>query len=102
MKLSKLLAPGIRRVRIRPTPRWAVSGPGYGPRLVEADHVWTAEPIGGGKLRLRNLSTDHAPDLGADQVREFLSSPEHGVDGFLRLKSLLILDGRMVRVEPLW
>ena len=89
----------FKRVKVRPLARRFDKN---GRELERLDDVWIIIPNPpGDKITLRNTSTDHILEIGTDHIREYMTDPG-GTDGFLKLKSqIIILQGRGVFVEPL-
>jgi GTPase SAR1 family protein len=86
-----------KKVRVRPIARRIE---GTGRELPLIDDWWHIESSSREKLKLVNPRTSHFVTLGTDHIREFMSDYEGGSDGFLLLKSQIILKGASVYVEP--
>jgi hypothetical protein len=72
-----------------------------GKELERLDDIWLIQGISRDSLTLRNTRTEHLVPIGSDHIREFLTDKSGQSDGFLRLKSEIIIQGREVSLEPL-
>lgn len=82
-----------RHLRIRPLPIVIENGrhrPAYDER-----NLWAVDTDSAGKLRIRNICTDHVKVIGFDNAHEF-REPD-----FLLLKAQLIFKGNSLLIEPL-
>src|SRR5712671_1253871 len=74
-----------------------------GVRQPTNDDEWLVERASSDSVRISNLATGHAIDLGRDHIRSFCSNPSDGPGGavgFLMLRCQVVLQGREVRVSP--
>lgn len=99
MNKNKLKENVGKKVRIIPIPYEQTSG-----GLREIDILWQIVNVfDSGKERaieLSNSTTNHTKKIVLDHVLEYLSDPKFRSDGFLILKSQLIIDYRTVHVIP--
>jgi hypothetical protein len=98
MNREKVATMQHKKVRIRPIARRIE---GTGRELPPIDDVWHIAESSREKFKLVNPRTDHFVVLGADHIREYMTDYGGGSDGFLVLKSQIILKGASVHVEPL-
>jgi hypothetical protein len=87
-----------KKVRIRPIARRIEPN---GQELSAIDDWWQIESSSKEKLRLVNPRTSHVLNLGLDHIKEYMTDFEGGSDGFLALKSQVILKGAGEYLEPL-
>jgi hypothetical protein len=87
-----------KKVRIRPIARRIEPS---GRELPPIDDQWLIENTSKEKVTLVNPRTNHILTVGADHIKEYMTDHEGGSDGFLVLKSQVILKGTSVHVEPL-
>ncbi len=88
-----------KQVRLRPiAKRFKMTGEEQSP----IDYVWRIESTSKDEIALFNDSTGQILRLGMDHIREYLTDRTDGLDGFLLLKSQIILKGPMVYVEPMF
>jgi len=87
-----------KRIKPRPVARRFDE---HGRELERCDDIWIIQGISPDSVILRNTRTDHVLPLGSDHIREYLSDKSGQSDGFLRLKSEIIIQGREISVEPL-
>lgn len=87
-----------KKVRIRPIARRIEPA---GNELPPIDDWWQIESSSKEILRLSNPRTGHVLNLGVDHIKEYMTDPEERSDGFMVLKSQIILKGTGVYVEPL-
>jgi hypothetical protein len=73
-----------------------------GEDLPPIDYVWRIESTSKDEIALFNGSTGHLLRIGTDHIREYLTDRTDGLDGFLVLKSQIILKGPNVYVEPMF
>lgn len=98
MNREKVATMQYKKVRIRPMARRIEP---TGQELTPMDDWWQIENTSKEKLKLVNPRSSHFVILGADHIREFRTDYDGGSDGFLVLKSQIILKGASVYVEPL-
>ena len=72
-----------------------------GRELSPIDDWWLLEEASKDKIKLLNPRTYHSLLLGTDHIKEYMTDQEGGSDGFLILKSQIVLKGSGVHVEPL-
>ena len=87
-----------RKVRIRPLARRIEPN---GVEVSPIDDWWHIENASKASLRLINPRTSHILHLGLDHIKEYMTDSTGGSDGFLVLKSQVILKGTAIYVEPL-
>ena len=87
-----------KRVRIRPIARRIEL---TGRELPPMDDCWQTETASKENLKLVNPRSSHILTLGVDHIKKYMSNPAGGSDGFLVLKSQVIMKGSGVHVEPL-
>ena len=88
-----------KQVRLRPiAKRFKMTGEA----LPEIDYVWRIESTSKDEIALFNGSTGQTLRLGMDHIKEYLTDRTNGLDGFLVLKSQIILKGPSLYVEPLF
>jgi len=95
-KVSKMAG---KQVRTRPIAKRFKQ---TGEALSEIDFVWSIQSTSKDEITLFNASTHHMFKLGMDHIKEYLTDRTNGLDGFLVLKSQIILKGPSVYVEPLF
>jgi hypothetical protein len=88
----------FKRVRVRPMARRIAPD---GTELEPIDDSYIIVDANRDEITLRNPRTSHVFPIGTDHIREFLSDLTGGTDGFLNLKSQIILYAQNVAVEPL-
>ena len=98
MNREKVATMHYKKVRVRPIARRIEPS---GQELPSIDDWWQIESTSKEKLKLVNPRTSHSVTLGADHIREYMTDYAGGSDGFLVLKSQIILKGASVYVEPL-
>ena len=98
MNREKVATMRYKRVRIRPVARRIE---GTGQELPQIDDVWQIAEASREKFKLVNPRTSHFVTMGADHIVEYMTDYEGGSDGFLVLKSQVILKGASAHVEPL-
>jgi hypothetical protein len=98
MNREKVAKMQYKKVKIRPVARRIEA---TGQELPQRDDWWLIENSSREKFKLVNPCTDHFVTLGSDHIREYLTDYAGGSDGFLVLKSQIILKGASVYVEPL-
>jgi hypothetical protein len=98
MNREKVATMQYKKVRVRPIARRIEPS---GQELPPLDDRWLIESTSKEKLKLVNPRTNHVVTLGADHIREYMTDYSGGSDGFLVLKSQIILKGTSVHVEPL-
>jgi hypothetical protein len=98
MNQEKIATMQYKKVRIRPIAR-RIEQTGH--ELSPIDDWWQIESSSDEKLRLVNPRTSHFITLGVDHIKEYRTDLDGGSDGFLVLKSQVILKGTGVCVEPL-
>lgn len=97
MNKGKLSEMKYKRVRVRPIARRIDPN---GIELPPIDDAWMLTQTTREELILQNLRTHHNVQIGTDHVREYMTDSGH-TDGFLILKSQIILSLRGFEVEPL-
>ncbi len=97
MNREKVATMQYKNVRVRPIARRIEPN---GNELPAIDDRWQIESTSKEKLKLVNPRTGHFVMLGADHIREYMTDYDGGSDGFLILKSQIILKGASVHVEP--
>jgi hypothetical protein len=98
MNREKVSTMQFKKVRIRPIARRIES---TGRELPPIDDWWQITDSSREKFKLVNPRTDHFVTLGADHIKEYMTDYAGGSDGFLVLKSQIILKGASLFVEPL-
>jgi hypothetical protein len=98
MNREKVATMQYKKVRVRPIARRIEPS---GQELAPIDDWWQIESTSKEKLKLVNPRTSHFVMLGADHIREYMTDYAGGSDGFLVLKSQIILKGASAFVEPL-
>jgi hypothetical protein len=98
MNSQKVAKMQHKKVRIRPIARRIEPN---GQELSQIDDWWMIENASRQKIKLLNPRSDHFVTLGTDHIREFLTDEAGGSDGFLVLKSQIILKGAGCHFEPL-
>ena len=98
MNKGKIAKMRFKRVKIRPMARRIAPD---GTELEPMDDSYIIVDANRDEITLRNTRTAHVFPLGTDHIIEFLSDQTGGTDGFLNLKSQIILYARDVAVEPL-
>jgi len=98
MNREKVASMQYKSVKIRPIARRIEA---TGVELPQIDDRWQIEESSREKLKLVNARTAHFVVLGADHIREYLTDYDGGSDGFLVLKSQIILKATSLHVEPL-
>jgi hypothetical protein len=98
MNREKVATMQYKKVRIRPIARRIEPS---GQELLPIDDRWLIENCSKEKVTLVNPRTNHVLTLGADHIKEYMTDHEGGSDGFLVLKSQVILKGCGVYAEPL-
>jgi hypothetical protein len=97
MNKQELSEMRYKRVRVRPIARRIDPN---GVELSRIDDEWMLTQATRDELNLENLRTKHNVQLGTDHVREYMTDSGRS-DGFLILKSQIVLFARGVAVEPL-
>ena len=87
-----------KKIRLRPIAR-RIEPTGH--ELPPIDDWWQIESSSREEIRLVNPRTSHIVTLGVDHIKEYMTDTGGGSDGFLVLKSQVILKGSGVCVEPL-
>jgi hypothetical protein len=87
-----------KKVKVRPIARRIEPN---GKELPVRDDWWQIEEASKDNIKLGNPVTYHSFMLGTDHIYEYLTDYTGGSDGFLLLKSQIILKGTSVHVEPL-
>jgi hypothetical protein len=98
MNREKVSTMRYKKVRIRPIARRIES---TGQELPPIDDWWQIADSSREKFKLVNPRTNHFVTLGADHIKEYMTDYAGGSDGFLVLKSQIILKGASLFVEPL-
>ena len=98
MNREKVATMQFKKVKIRPIARRIEPS---GRELPPIDDWWQIEKSSRESLKLVNPRTNHFVTLGADHIKEYMTDYGGGSDGFLVLKSQIILKGLSVHVEPL-
>jgi hypothetical protein len=99
MNREKVSQMAGKQVRTRPiAKRFKMTGE----PLSEIDYVWRIESTSKDEIALFNGSTGQILRLGMDHIKEYMTDRTNGLDGFLVLKSQIILKGPMVYVEPMF
>ena len=97
MNREKVATMQYKKVRVRPIARRIEPN---GHELPPIDDWWQIESTSKEKLKLVNPRTSHFAMIGADHIREYMTDYDGGSDGFLILKSQIILKGASVHVKP--
>jgi hypothetical protein len=87
-----------KRVKVRPIARRIDPS---GVELDQIDDVWSLATTSREEISLHNDRTHHNVPLGTDHVREYMTDSAGRTDGFLILKSQIVLYARGAVVEPL-
>src|SRR6266404_1500881 len=98
MNREKVATMQYKKVRVRPIARRIEP---TGQELPPIDDRWQIESTSKEKVKLVNPRTSHIVTIGADHICEYITDYDGGSDGFLVLKSQIILKGTSVHVEPL-
>jgi hypothetical protein len=72
-----------------------------GRELDAADDAWLVQEVSRSRVVFLNPRTAHVLPLGTDHVREYLTDASGRTDGFLILKSQVIIQTTGISVEPL-
>jgi hypothetical protein len=67
--------------------------------MEDTDDAWLIKQVARDRIILHNPRTDHHVTLGTDHIREYLSDTPGKSDGFIRLKSEILLQGSEGSVE---
>lgn len=86
------------RVKVRPLARRFDEN---GSELEELDDIWIIQEVSRDRMTLFNSRSQHLVPIGTDHIREYLTDGTEKTDGFLRLKSQILLQHRDMSVEPL-
>ncbi len=98
MNKDKLLKMRHKKLKVRPI---AVRVEANGKELPARDDWWQIEDVNKDKIKLGNPVTSHSFVVGMDHVYEYRTDYTGGSDGFLLLKSQIILKAGSVHIEPL-
>jgi hypothetical protein len=93
--LSKM---GGKKVKVRPLARRFNE---VGGELDPRDDLWIIQDVCRARINLLNVESNDVVPLGTDHVREYLSDVSGQSDGFLTLKSEILIQSGGISVEPL-
>src|SRR5260370_21791755 len=87
-----------RKLALRPVARRYDE---QGRELEAVDDAWLVQEVSHSRIVFLNPRTAHVLPLGTDHVREYLTDASGRTDGFLTLKSQIIIQTTGISVEPL-
>lgn len=98
MNLKQLANMQHSRVKLRPRARRFEKD---GSELPSIDDLWIIQETSRDRITVLNTRTEHLIPIGTDHIREYLTDSSGQSDGFLKLKSEIVIQGKAASVEPL-